>query len=94
MMLIALNIIAGEQAGTTTKTILKTQQLLDYAAANDDAIVMYQASNMILVVHRNASYLSKSKTCSRMGRYSFLSMNTAFSSNNGAIHNTVQIISM
>ena len=53
---------------------------------------MYQASNMVLAVHNNASYLSKQKPWSRAGGHFFLSKNTASPLNDGAIHNTVQII--
>jgi hypothetical protein len=33
-----------------------TQQLLDYLATQEDAVLTYNASNMILAVHSDASY--------------------------------------
>ena len=59
MMLLALSAIAAEQANPTSKMLVKTKQFLDYVAMNDMAIAMYQASNMIVAVHSNASYLRK-----------------------------------
>jgi hypothetical protein len=34
---------------------------LDYAALQEDAAVAYQASDMVLAIHSDASYLSKPK---------------------------------
>jgi hypothetical protein len=39
----------------------KTKQLLDYLATYPDATIRFQASNMILNVHSDASYLSESE---------------------------------
>jgi hypothetical protein len=39
----------------------QTLQLLDYLATQEDAVLSYHASNMMLAVHSNASYLSKPK---------------------------------
>ena len=39
---------------------------------------MCQASDMILALHSDASYLSKPKACSRVSGHFFLSMNTVF----------------
>jgi hypothetical protein len=39
----------------------QTLQLLDYLAMQEDAILSYNASNMVLAVHNNASYLGKPK---------------------------------
>ncbi len=53
---------------------------------------MYHASDMVLVGHSNALYLSESKTCSRAGGHFFMSNNTANPPNNGAILTIAQII--
>ena len=47
---------------------------------------------MILAAHSNASYLSESKARSRAGGHFFLSEDTTFPSNNGAILTISQII--
>ena len=57
-MLVALSAIASEQAKATEKTLHKVNQFLDYAASNLDAILMYQASNMVLAVHSKAYILT------------------------------------
>jgi hypothetical protein len=46
-------------------------QLLDYLGTQEEAILTYNASDMILAVHSNASYLSKPKAHSRAGGHFF-----------------------
>jgi hypothetical protein len=70
----------------------KVQQFLDYASTHPDAIVTYHASDMVLVGHSNASYLSKSEACSRAARRFFMSNNTAEPLNNSAILTIAQIV--
>jgi hypothetical protein len=48
-------------------------QLLDYCATNPEATIRYHASDMILHVESDASYLSESKARSRAGGYHYLS---------------------
>ena len=60
-MLTALNTIASSQANPTRLTRHKIKLFLDYAATNSDAVLTYRASNMVLEVHSDASYLSKVK---------------------------------
>ena len=69
-----------------------TQQLLDYLATQEDAVLTYNASNMILAVHSDASYLSKPKARSRAGGHFFLSSDTPIPPNNGAVLNIAHII--
>ena len=47
-------------------------QLLDYAATNPDAKIIYKASNMILYIHSDVSYLTALETKSRAGGYFYL----------------------
>ena len=54
-MLTALGSLATQQANPTTTTLSKVKQFLDYAATHPDAIVTYQASNMVLAAHSDAS---------------------------------------
>ncbi len=60
-MLTALCSIAATQAKPTKETMENIELFLDYAASHQDAILTYQASDMVLIVHSNASYLSKPK---------------------------------
>jgi hypothetical protein len=60
-MLTALSFIASTQAEPTKETMENIKLFLDYAASNQDATITYHASNMILAIHSNASYLSEPK---------------------------------
>jgi hypothetical protein len=91
-MLTALSSITSMQAKHTKETMTKTNIFLDYVATHLDAIITYQASNMVLVVHSGASYLSKSKACSQEGRHFFMSSNTKDPANDGAVLNITQLI--
>jgi hypothetical protein len=66
--------------------------LLDYASTHPDAIFTFHASDMVLMGHSDASYLSESKACSWAGRHFFMSNNTAKLPNNGTILTIAQII--
>ncbi len=59
-MLAVLGSLATQQANPTENTMAKVAQFLDYAATHPDAIVIYQASNMVLAGHSDVSYLSES----------------------------------
>jgi hypothetical protein len=54
-----LSTIATEQAKPTKKTMEVIKQLLDYWATQEEAIILYKASKMILAVHSNAGYCNK-----------------------------------
>ena len=72
-ILLALSDIASEQANPTKNTTMRVRQLLDYMARHLDAKTQLWASDMILNVHSDASYLSAAKGRSRAGGYFFLS---------------------
>ncbi len=57
----ALSAIATKQAKQTAKTMAMVKQLLDYYALQEEAIVTFNASNMILQVHSKAGYRNKKK---------------------------------
>jgi hypothetical protein len=67
-----LNDIATEQTKATEKTQAATNQMLDYLATHPDATIRYHASDMILNIHSDASYLSVSNERSRLGGLFFL----------------------
>jgi hypothetical protein len=56
-VLMPLNDIATEQTKATEKTQAATNKLLDYLATHPDAAIRYHASDMILHIHSDASYL-------------------------------------
>ncbi len=59
IMLTALSSIASAQAEPTEATMANDKHFLDYVATHQNAVLTYHASNMVLVIHSNASYLSK-----------------------------------
>jgi hypothetical protein len=65
-VLMPLNDIATEQIKATEKTQEVTNQLLDYLETHPDATIRYHASNMILHIHSDASYLSVSNSRSHL----------------------------
>jgi hypothetical protein len=91
-MLTALSAIASTQAEPTDETMPRCKQFLDYAATHQDAIITYKKSDMVLVVHSNASYRSKPKACSRAGGHFFLSSDIEDPIDNGAVLNLAQLI--
>ena len=81
-----ISAIAAQSANPTTDTLAQTKQLLDYIATQEDAVITYSVSDMILNVHSDAGYLNESKARSRAGGHFFLSTNKDSPPNNGAIH--------
>ena len=65
---------------------------MDFVASQEEAVLTYRASDMILAVHSDAGYLNETKARSRAGGHFFLSSNVAYPPNNGAILNIAQII--
>ena len=91
-MLVALSTIASQQANPTEETMRKTLQFLDYVATHPDAILTYSASNMVLNVHSDASYLIEPKARSRAGGHFYMSSNSTHSEDNGAVLNIAKIM--
>jgi hypothetical protein len=67
-----LNDIATEQTKATEKTQAAKNQVLDYLATHPDATIRYHASDMVLNIHSDASYLSVSNAWSRLTVLFFL----------------------
>ncbi len=61
-------------------------------ASQDKAVLTYKASNMVLAIHSNASYLSEPKARIRMGGHMFMAGRDNIPTNNGALLNILQII--
>jgi hypothetical protein len=71
-VLMSLSTIASEQATATKQTITNTEQLLDYLATHPNATMRFSASDMILNIHSDASYLSARGAKSRASGHFFL----------------------
>ncbi len=91
-ILTPMSTLASEQAAPTERTMQKCTQLLDYAASQEEAILTYRASGMILAIHSDASYLLEPRACSRAGGHMFMAGKEDIPINNGAILNLSQII--
>jgi hypothetical protein len=64
-VLVALS-AASEQTIATEATEGRRTQLLDYLASKPSATVQFHASDMVLNIHSDASYLSESRARSRV----------------------------
>jgi hypothetical protein len=70
-LLVALGTLASAPRSEATATAIV--QLLNYCATHPDAVIRFCASDMVLHVHSDASYLSEAHARSRAGGYFFLS---------------------
>jgi hypothetical protein len=88
-----LNDIATEQTKATEKTQAATNQMLDYLATHPYATIRYHASDMVLHIHSDASYLSVSNARSRLGDLFFLGNKSPEQDTlNGSILNVAAVI--
>ena len=93
----ALSEIAMQQAAPTENTKQQADQFLDYMWTHPDAKILYRASDMILNVHSDASYLSAPRAHSCTGGYFFLGSLPVDGDPlklNGAIHITCTILKL
>jgi len=96
-ILMALSEISSQQSAPTENTMKRVNQFLDYMWTHPDAIKRYRASDMILNVHSDASYLSAPKAHSCAGGYFFLGSLPRDRDPiklNGAIHVTCTILKL
>jgi hypothetical protein len=91
-LLPALISFASQQANSIEKIMELCKQFLDYMATQEDAILTYHTSNMVLAIHSNASYLSEPKSCSCAGEHMFMARKEDISFNNGDVFNISHII--
>jgi hypothetical protein len=91
-VLMPINDIATEQTKATGKTQVATNQLLDYLATHPDATIRYHASDTILHIHSDASYLSVSNARSRLGGFFCCEKNPQEDTLNGSILNVASVI--
>ncbi len=71
-VLMALSTIAMLLTKPTKNTMGRCVQLLDYLATNTDAKIPFYASDMIMNIHSDLSYLSESKVQSRACGHFFM----------------------
>jgi hypothetical protein len=66
-LLIPINVLASEQSKATSDTADKVIKLLDYCNTHQETKIRYHASDMIIYIHSDASYLSEREPKSRAG---------------------------
>ena len=71
-MAVALGSIASTQSKSKALTRDECTWVLDYAASNQDATIRYHASDLVLYIHSDASYLSETRARSRAAGHFFL----------------------
>jgi hypothetical protein len=64
-----INILASEQSNATEVTVDKVIKLLNYCNTHPATKICYHASEMILHIHSDASYLSENEAKSRAGGF-------------------------
>ena len=65
--------ISAEQSKATERTKSDVNKIFDYLATHPQATIRYVASDMVLHVHSDASYLSAPKARSKLGGFFYLS---------------------
>ena len=71
-MLTALDSIATQQSKGTEKTYADNLWILNYTATHPNSNICYTASDIILYIQSDASYLSEPRSRSRAGGHYFL----------------------
>jgi len=72
-ILTPLSAIAAKQSKPTVNTAQRSQQIMDYLATQEPAVITYRKSDMVLAVHSDASQLNEEEAHSRAGGHHFLS---------------------
>ena len=54
------------------KNIEQEKQLLDYVASQEDVVITYNASDMVLAAHSDAGYHNEARARSRAGGHFFI----------------------
>jgi hypothetical protein len=91
-LLALLSTIVARQSHGTKALQEACHQLLDYVPTHLNAGIRFHASDMILAVHTDASYLSKPSSKSRAARHFYLTKHNDKDFNNGAVLTLSSII--
>jgi hypothetical protein len=89
----ALSALASQQAKPTEQTAKRVVKYLNYMATNTNATIRYKASNMLLKIHADSSYLNEPDARSRQGSHLYLGNDTTAKPKvfNGPILNTSDV---
>jgi hypothetical protein len=86
-LIMPINVLASEQSNATEVTSDKVIKLLNYCNTHPETKIRYHASDMILHIHSDATYLSENEAKSRSGGFFYMGNNNKNDKNltNGAI---------
>jgi hypothetical protein len=86
-LIMPVNVLASEQTRATAATADKIIDLLNYSITHPETTLRYHASDVILNIHSDSSYLSEREAKSRAGGFFYMGRNTGTATrlNNGAI---------
>jgi hypothetical protein len=74
-LIMPINVLASEQSNATEVTADKFIRLLNYCNTHPETKISYHASDMILHIHRDTSYLSEIEAKSRAGGFFYMGNN-------------------
>jgi hypothetical protein len=82
-----INVLASQQSNATEVTADKVIKLLNYCNTHPETKIRYHASDMILHIHSDTSYLSENEAKIRSGGFFYMDSNakTDKKLTNGAI---------
>ena len=93
-LLTALSELSSAQATATEATKCACQQFLDYCTSHPDGSIRYHASDMILKLHSDSSYLNAVGARSHQGGHLYLGNKSEPDILNGAVLNLATIMKM
>jgi hypothetical protein len=93
-LIMPINVLASEQTNATEVTADKVIKLLNYCNTHQETKIRYHASDMILHIHSDVSYLSENESKSRAGGFFYMGSNnkTDKKLTNGAILIIINIL--
>jgi hypothetical protein len=75
-LIMPINVLASEQSKATEVTADKVIKLLNYCNTHPEMKIRYHASDIILHIHSDASYLSENEAKSRAGGFVYMGSDT------------------
>jgi hypothetical protein len=89
-----INVLASKQSNATEVTADKVIKLLNYCNTYPETKIRYHASDMILHINSDASYLSENEAKSRAGAFFYMGSNAKTNKKltNGAILIIIKVL--
>jgi hypothetical protein len=75
-LIMPINVLASEQSNATEETADKVIELINYCNTHPETKIRYHASDMILHIHSDTSYLSENEAKSRAGGFFYMGNTT------------------